>query len=112
LATATLAAIYYHEITQSKDPDSRHKHVRDSAVLESLIERGNDGQGSLTVEQLWQAFGAKKKQKHLITDALDRLEATGLIERRGGQSIASEVAQPSTAFCPSNGGSEHAYNRA
>jgi hypothetical protein len=50
LATATHAAVYYHEITQSKDPDSRHEHVWDSAVLESLIVRGNDGQGPLTVE--------------------------------------------------------------
>ncbi len=93
LATATHAAVYYHEITQSKDPNSRHEHVWDSAVLESLIVRGNDGQGPLTVEQLWHAFGAKKKQKHLIIDALDRLEGAGLIERRAGRSIASEVAQ-------------------
>ena len=93
LATATHAAVYYHEITQSKDPDSRHEHVWDSAVLESLIVRGNDGQGPLTVEQLWHAFGAKKKQKLLIIDALDRLEGAGLIERRAGRSIASEVAK-------------------
>jgi hypothetical protein len=55
--------------------------------------RGNDGQGPLTVEQLWHAFGAKKKQKGSIIDALDRLEAAGLIERRAGRSIASEVAK-------------------
>ncbi|HTC72640.1 MAG TPA: hypothetical protein VK655_07110, partial [Solirubrobacteraceae bacterium] len=52
LATASHAAVYYHEITQRTDPDSRHEHVWDSAVLESLIVRGNDGQGPLTVEQL------------------------------------------------------------
>lgn len=93
LATATHAAVYYHEITQSKDPDSRHEHVWDSAVLESLIVRGNDGQGPLSVGDLCRAFSTKKKQKLLIIDALDRLEAAGLIERRAGRSIASEVAQ-------------------
>jgi hypothetical protein len=93
LATASHAAVYYHEITQRTDPDSRHEHVWDSAVLESLIVRGNDGQGPLTIEQLWHAFGAKKKQKGSIIDALDRLEAAGLIERRAGRSIASEVAK-------------------
>ena len=30
---------------------------------------------------------------HEIDDALDRLEGAGLIERRGGRSIASEVAR-------------------
>jgi hypothetical protein len=64
LATATHAAVYYHEITQHTDPDSRYAHVWDSAVLESLIVRGNDGQGPLTVEQFWHAFGAKKKHKN------------------------------------------------
>jgi hypothetical protein len=93
LATASHAAVYYHEITQRTDPNSRHEHVWDSAVLESLIVRGNDGQGPLTVEQLWHAFGGKKKQKNAIIDALDRLEAAGLIERRAGRSIASEVAK-------------------
>jgi hypothetical protein len=93
LATASHAAVYYHEITQRTDPNSRHEHVWDSAVLESLIVRGNDGQGPLTVEQLWHAFGAKKKQKGSIIDALDRLEAAGLIERRAGRSIASDVAK-------------------
>ncbi len=94
LATASHAAVYYHEITQHTDRASEHEHHTDRAVLESLIVRGNDGQRPLSEQDLWDAFSArKKKQKLRITDALDRLEAAGLIERRAGRSLASEVAK-------------------
>jgi hypothetical protein len=94
LATASHAAVYYHEITQQTDRASEHEHHADRAVLESLIVRGDDGQRPLSEQDLWDAFSArKKKQKLRITDALDRLEATGLIERRAGRSLASQVAK-------------------
>jgi hypothetical protein len=94
LATASHAAVYFHEITQSTDRAAEHEHRYDSAVLESLLARGSDGEGPLSEQDLWDAFGAKKqKQKLRITDALDRLDGAGLIERRGGRSIASEVAR-------------------
>jgi hypothetical protein len=94
LATASHAAVYYREITQRADRASEQEHHADRAVLESLIVRGNNGQGPLSEHDLWDAFSArKKKQKLRITDALDRLEAAGLIERRGGRSMASEVAK-------------------
>jgi predicted transcriptional regulator len=93
LATASHPAIYYHEITQSTDPASQDEHHWDSAVLESLIVRGNDGQGPLTEKDLWEAFDAKDEKRRLnIVDALNRLDGAGLIERRGGRAIASEVA--------------------
>jgi hypothetical protein len=58
-----------------------------------LIVRGSDEQGPLTEQDLWEAFNAKDDKRRLnITDALDRLDGAGLIERRG-RSIASEVAQ-------------------
>jgi hypothetical protein len=94
LATASHAAVYFHEITQSTDRAAVHEHRYASAVLESLLARGNDGEGSLSERDICDAFGAKKKKKKLgITDALDRLDGAGLIERRGGRSIASEVAK-------------------
>jgi hypothetical protein len=93
LATASHAAVYYHEITQSADPAAEHERHWDSAVLESLIVRGSDGHGPLTEQDLWEAFNAKDEKRRLnITDALDRLDGAGLIERRGGRSIASAVA--------------------
>jgi hypothetical protein len=44
--------------------------------------------------KIHRAFGAKKnKRKLAITDALISLDAAGLIERRSGHVIASEVAR-------------------
>ena len=56
--------------------------------------RSADGQGPITEQQTYKAFGARKKKKRLaIDDALNRLDGAGLIERRGGRAIPSEVAQ-------------------
>jgi predicted transcriptional regulator len=94
LATATHAGVYYHEITQHTDPASAHEHHDDRAVLDILIARSNDDQRPLSEHDLQDAIGARKKKQRLrVTDALNRLEAAGLIERRGGHSIASEVAR-------------------
>jgi hypothetical protein len=44
--------------------------------------------------KIHRAFGAKKnKRKLAITDALISLDAAGLIERRSGHVIATEVAR-------------------
>jgi hypothetical protein len=96
LAVAAHAAVRYIEITHGgatnpNDADERH---HDKAVLEGLLVRNADGKGPLSEQQLFEAHGATKKKRRLaITDALDRLEGAGLIDRRGGRSIASEVAQ-------------------
>jgi hypothetical protein len=93
LATATHAAVYFHEITQSLDSTAKGEHHDDSAVLNSLIARANDGEGPLSEQEIARAFDTgKRKLKARITDALDRLDGAGLIERRDGLSIASEVA--------------------
>ncbi len=93
LVTASRAAVRFHEITQSGDAASAEERHHDKAVLESLLVRASDGQGPLAEGDLWEAFGAKGAQQKLdITDALSRLDAAGLIERRGAKAIASEVA--------------------
>jgi hypothetical protein len=93
LVTASRSAVRFHEITQSDDPASADERQRDKAVLESLLVRGSDGQGPLSEQEICEAFGAKKRKQRLaITDALNRLDGAGLIERRGGRAIASEVA--------------------
>jgi hypothetical protein len=92
LVTASRSAVRFHEITQSGDPASAEERHHDKAVLESLLVRSSDGQGPLSEEELWEAFSAKEQTQLVITDALDRLDAAGLIERRGGKAIASEVA--------------------
>lgn len=93
LATATHATVYFHEITQSLDSTAEGEHHDDSAVLNSLIARANDGEGPLSEQEIGKAFDAgKRKLKARIADALDRLDGARLIERRDGRFIASEVA--------------------
>ena len=93
LATATHAAVYFHEIAQSLDSTAEGEHHDDNAVLNSLIAKANDGEGPLSEREIGKAFdAAKRKLKTRIADALDRLDGAGLIERRDGRSIASEVA--------------------
>jgi hypothetical protein len=97
LAVAAHAAVRFHEITQPADvlsPGDASERHWDKAVLEGLLARSADGEGPRTAQQTYEAFGATKQKKRLqIDDALDRLEGAGLIERRGGRSIASEVAR-------------------
>jgi hypothetical protein len=77
----------------ARDPASAEERRHDKAVLESLLVRASDGQRAISEDELHEAFGAKETQQKLtITDALSRLDAAGLIERRGGRAIASEVA--------------------
>ena len=94
LATASRPAVRYYEITQGSDPDSADERHHDKAVLEGLLVRSADGEGPRSEEQIFEAFGARKrKQRIAITDALNRLDEAGLIDRRGGRAIASEVAR-------------------
>jgi hypothetical protein len=94
LASASRPAVRYYEITQGSDPDSADERHHDKAVLEGLLVRSADGEGPRSEEQIFEAFGAKKRKQRLaITDALNRLDEAGLIDRRGGRAIASEVAR-------------------
>jgi hypothetical protein len=83
--------VRFHEITQCNDPASAGERRHDKAVLDSLLVRASEGQRPLSEDELCEAFAAKETQQKLaITDALNRLDTAGLIERRGGP--ASEVA--------------------
>ena len=97
LAVASHPAVRFHEINHGGgDPspgEARECHW-DKAVLEDLLVRSADGEGPRSEQQTYEAFGAKKKKKRLsIADALNRLDGAGLIERRGGRAIPSEVAR-------------------
>ena len=88
LAVASHPVVRFHEINQPGDGlspgEARERHW-DKAVLEGLLVRSADGEGPRTEQQTYKAFGAKKKKKLAIDDALDRLDGAGLIERRGGR---------------------------
>jgi DNA-binding HxlR family transcriptional regulator/predicted transcriptional regulator len=91
MATASYPAVYFYEITESPPDQQYHDN---KAVLERLLVRSRNGEGPLPERTIYQAFGAKKKRRKLrVTDALDRLELAGLIERRGEQAVATEVAK-------------------
>jgi hypothetical protein len=95
LATPSHPAARLHAITHSDDEDGAGTADcrRERAVLETLLQSASDGARPLSKEQLHDALnGGKRKQQARINAALDRLDAAGLIECRGGQSIAAEVA--------------------
>jgi predicted transcriptional regulator len=95
LATPSHPAVRLHAITQSNGEDGAGPAEcrRECAVLKVLLRSASDGERPLSTEQLHDALNAsKRKQQARINAALDRLDAAGLIERRGGHSIAAEVA--------------------
>jgi hypothetical protein len=89
--------VRFHEINHGggeESPGEVEERHWDKAVLEGLLVRSADGEGPRSEQQTYEAFGAKKKKKRLaIADALNRLDGAGLIERRGGRAIPSEVAR-------------------
>jgi hypothetical protein len=99
LSIAAHAAVRFNELTHAAaDEDlaegDRKERGADRALLETLLARSADGQAPATAHQLYEAFGAKKQKKRLtVDDALDRLQGDGLIDRRGGRAIASDVAR-------------------
>ena len=97
LAVATHAAVRFHEIGQGGEnltSGEREERHWERAILEWLTVHTAEGEGSRSLQETCEALGATAREKRLaITDALDRLEGAGLIERRSGRSIASEVAR-------------------
>ena len=90
LATASRPAVVFHEINQGTDTGSAHERRDEVGVLELLLARTSED-GPLTETQVYEEFGEDKRLR--ITDALARLDGAGLIERRGGYAIPSEVAR-------------------
>ncbi len=97
LAFASHPAVRFHEINHgggNPGPGEIDERHWDKSVLEGLLVRSAEGEGPITEQQTYKAFGADKKKKRLaLADALNRLEGAGLIERRGGRAVASEVAR-------------------
>lgn len=91
LATASRPAVRFHEITQGVDPHSAHERRDDRSLLEHLLAHSAAGGGPLADAQVYEAFSTDRQRG--VTDALGRLDGDGLIERRGGFAIVSEVAR-------------------
>ncbi|HEX4837070.1 MAG TPA: hypothetical protein VFV03_00890 [Solirubrobacteraceae bacterium] len=94
LVSAAQPAVRFHQLTQSGDLASAAERGQDRSVLELLIVSANDGKRLVSEEDIFEECGATDKEKRLpILDAFARLDASGLIERRGGRAIASEAAR-------------------
>jgi hypothetical protein len=92
LATATHPSVRFFELSQGTDLCSLEE--TENAVLESVLVRTGERGRWVPELKIHRAFGAKKnKRKLAITDALISLDAAGLIERRSGHVIATEVAR-------------------
>jgi hypothetical protein len=93
LATPSRPAVRLHEVEQNNSENPIEDHRCESTVLTTLLRRAIAGEAPLTDAQVHDALAARKrKQQARINGALNHLDAAGVIERRGGQSIASEVA--------------------
>lgn len=94
LASASHPSVRFFELSQSGDGTCAEEHHTENAVLESVLVRTEKHGRWVPELKIHRAFGAKKnKRKLTITDALISLDAAGLIERRSGHVVASEVAR-------------------
>lgn len=91
LATPSRPAIRLNEIEHSVDPGSTQEHDDDRALLEALLARSADAAGAMAETDLYNALGGQTRMQ--VTSALGRLAGDGLIERRGGRVIPSEVTR-------------------
>lgn len=82
LISATNAAVHFHDITQSRDLDSEHEWDIERRVLEALLTSSENGKKWLSEKKVWRVLRATKRcHRVAITDALDSLDGTGLVDR-------------------------------
>jgi hypothetical protein len=91
LATPSRPAIRLNEIEHIVDPASTQEHDDDRALLEALLARSADAAGAMAETDLYDALGGQTRMR--VTNPLGRLACDGLIERRGGRVIPSEVTR-------------------
>lgn len=82
LVSATNAAVHFHDITQTRDQDSQHEWDTEHRVLTVLLTSSEYGKKWLPEKKIWRVLRATKRRQRLaITDALSRLNGTGLVDR-------------------------------
>ncbi len=80
--SATNAAVHFHDITQTRDDDSQHEWHTEHQALEILLAASEDGKMWLPEKKIWRVLRATKRHQRLaITDALNRLNGAGLVDR-------------------------------
>jgi hypothetical protein len=80
-ASATNAAVHFHDITQTRDSDSQHEWDIEHRVLDVLLTASKDGKKWLPEKKVWRVLRARQRRDRLaINDALDRLDGAGLVD--------------------------------
>ncbi len=80
--SATNAAVHFHEITHTWDHDSQHEWNTERQVMEILLTWSEGGKKWLSEKKIWRELRATKRRQRLaITDALNRLDGAGLVDR-------------------------------
>lgn len=80
--SATNAAVHFHDLMHSYDRDSRHEWDIEHRVLTVLLTSSECGKKWLPEKKIWRVLRATKRRQRLaITDALNRLNGTGLVDR-------------------------------
>ncbi|HTU78587.1 MAG TPA: hypothetical protein VMF09_07490 [Solirubrobacteraceae bacterium] len=90
-AAASYAAIRIFGINHDDDPCSTHEHRHEYAVLELLLAT-NDGETPMSRKEVCRELGARKQKRLDIQDAIDRLDAAGLLESVGNLLFPSRAA--------------------
>jgi hypothetical protein len=81
--SATNAAVHFHDLMHSYDRDSRHEWDIEHQILEVLLTASGDSTKWLTDKEVRKALRATRRYHKLtITDALNRLDGAGLVDRR------------------------------
>jgi hypothetical protein len=92
-ATATHAAVCFHEIRESDDLDTRDDHHMEARILELLLAPASRTRTALSEKEMRRAIGIKsRKTKLVLSDAVNRLYAIGLVDRSSGLACASDAA--------------------
>jgi hypothetical protein len=90
LATPSRPAVRLNEINHTVDLAPTQERD-DRAMLDALLVRRSDAAAAMAETDLYDTLGGQSRTR--VTSALGRLAGDGLIERRGGRVIPSEVAR-------------------
>jgi hypothetical protein len=92
LVTASRAAVRFKEVTEPPDADLEFITRRhDRPILELLLsDAGNE---PLSEKDIRRLLDVTKDEKAVVVEALDRLDAAGLVDRKVRLVVASEPAR-------------------
>jgi hypothetical protein len=91
LATPSRPAIRLNEIDPIVDPASAQEHDDDRTLLGALLAHSAGACELMAETELCEALNGQSSAR--VTHSLGRLAGDGLIERRGGRVIPSEVTR-------------------